>query len=98
MDMKNLILLLLLPSLATANQGTNAFITGFANAVNRAMGGEPEKDVMPQQQQNVYVEEKARFTPVNQDGTFSGYSFSNRVDCDYFVTNNNSKYMYCQKD
>lgn len=92
--MKYIIVTAVLLGLAGTAQadGAEAFATGFANALNRSMGGNPQ-DSRPQQYSSPQVYEQPAVTyhydaVINASNTRGGYYFFNYQSCNRFLNGN----------
>lgn len=91
MNMKILGLLIVMTSPVMADDAAKAFATGFANALNRSMGGrEYQAPSYNQPQVNVYVEPVVtpHYDAVSTGGTMGGYFFFNNGECQRFLKRN----------
>lgn len=86
--------LLLTPVMAGANDGAKAFATGFANALNRSMGGNPNDsrpEPTPQVEATVYQQPVVSYhydAVINVSNTRGGYYFFNYGECNRFLNGN----------
>ncbi len=91
------VLLLLTPAGFCGNNGAEAFATGFANALNRSMGGNPnDSRPAPQAQQvEVYTPRQLQMEirAIGDDGS-EGPVFRNFNGCQHFI-DRNSGYRQC---
>ena len=99
--MKTLIILLTLSGVASANDGANAFATGFANAMNVQMGGRPYTPPAQVQQVEVYQAPAApvydpHWDAVSFDNRLGGYYFFNERGCEKFLKRSNGQFTTCR--
>ena len=101
---KLLVLLFLIPGLGRADAGS-AFATGFANALNRSLGGNPN-DSRPEPVQQVEVTHYSNPLPsvsdphwdaTSFDNRRGGYYFFNEGECQRFLRRSNGTYTICNQ-
>lgn len=89
---KLLVLLMFVTSLSQADAGS-AFVTGFANALNRSMGGNPA-DSQPQAQTvnvaaTLYQPSQHHYDAImNETGTRGQFYFFSYQECNRFLAGN----------
>lgn len=100
MDMKKLLILGLLLAAQTgyADDAATAFMTGFANALNVRMGGQPYQ-APAQVTVNTNVYESKRYDPhwdaVRFDNQQGNFYFFSQSECEQFLKRSAGEYTVC---
>ncbi len=84
------------PAMGYCDGGAEAFVTGFANALNRSMGGNPNDSrptSAPQVEVTTYQAPRYEIRAIGDDGS-EGPVFRNFNGCQHFIDHNRG-YSQC---